>query len=161
MVTIRPIIQSDDDAMASIIFRSLEEYDLALPGTVYTDETTHHLSTLFNEPSSAYFVAEMDGVIAGGCGVFPTPDLTAHTAELVKMYVAKDYRGRKIGESLLSHAMNAAMALGYRRLYLESFPALKQAIALYEKFGFRAIAQREGNSCHHACNVFMEKILEG
>ena len=159
MVTIRPILPQDDAAMASIIFAALESYGLDKPGTVYTDASTRELSKLFKTPRSGYLVAEEDGVILGGCGVFPTPDLPVGTAELVKMYVDASHRGKGLGTMLVLATENLAINLGYIRLYLESFPNLKEAISLYKKLGFKIIAEREGNSCHFECDVFMQKSI--
>jgi len=159
MVTIRPILPKDDATMASIIFASLESYGLDKPGTVYTDASTKKLSTLFTTLLSGYLVAEENGRILGGCGIFPTPDLPQGSAELVKMYVDAAYRGKGLGTKLVLAAESLALSLGYNRLYLESFPNLKEAISLYKKLGFNSIAEREGNSCHYECDVFMQKTI--
>lgn len=159
MLTIRPILQKDDIAMASIIFASLESYGLDKPGTVYTDASTRELSVLFQSPGSGYLVAEENEKILGGCGIFPTPDLPQGTAELVKMYVCESARGRGFGTKLLHSAEALAVELGYDRLYLESFPNLKDAISLYKTLGFTIMNNREGNSCHYECDVFMQKQL--
>lgn len=159
MVIIRPILPKDDAAIASIIFTSLESYGLDKPGTVYTDESTKQLSTLFSTTLSGYLVAEEDGVILGGCGVYPTPDLPQGTAELVKMYVDAAHRGKGLGTKLVLAAERLALHLGYKRLYLESFPNLKEAISLYKKLGFNIIDGREGKSYHYQCDVFMQKMI--
>lgn len=160
MVVVRPISKRDDATMASIIFASLEEYDLAKPGTVYTDASTKELSVLFNTTiHSGYLVAEDKGIVIGGCGIYPTIGLQAGTAELVKMYVAKSHRGKGVGKLLLQEVERLAKSLGYDRMYLESFPSLKEAISLYHKLGFTIIEHREGDSCHFECDVFMEKYI--
>lgn len=160
MVIVRPIAQKDDAAMASIIFASLEEYDLAKPGTVYTDASTKELSVLFNNAlHSGYLVADDNGTVVGGCGIYPTAGLQEGTAELVKMYVAKSQRGKGLGKLLVQKAENLARTLGYDRLYLESFPNLREAISLYTNLGFAIIQDREGDSCHFECDVFMEKSI--
>jgi putative acetyltransferase len=88
-ITIRPIQPADNAAMANIIRRTLEEFGANRPGTVYFDETTDHLFELFEAtPASAYFVAEKEGVILGGAGIFPTDGLPEGTCELVKMYLS-------------------------------------------------------------------------
>jgi putative acetyltransferase len=57
-VTIRPIKQQDNTAIAVIIRRSLEEFGANHPGTVYYDVTTDALFELFQKQGTAYFIAD-------------------------------------------------------------------------------------------------------
>lgn len=157
---IRKIVASDNSTMAEIIRASLSEFNAAKPGTVYFDETTDHLSDLFIEKRSAYFVIEKDNEIAGGAGFFPTKDLDENTCELVKMYVAKKFRANGYGQTLLEKCIQEAKKEGYEKMYLESMPELKNAIAMYEKNGFKHIYHSLGKSGHTGCNVWMIRSLE-
>ena len=76
---IRKIIADDNAALAHIIRNSLLEFNAAKPGTVYFDETTDHLSDVFANENSAYFVLEINGEVAGGAGFYPTKDLPPGT----------------------------------------------------------------------------------
>jgi putative acetyltransferase len=129
------------------------------PGTVYTDPTTESLYELFQAPKSAYWVAEEDGVLLGGCGIFPTEGLPAGCAELVKFYLSSGARGKGIGKALMQKSFDAAAALGYKQLYLESFPELEKAVGMYEKAGFSRLQAPMGNSGHYACTLWMIKNL--
>lgn len=157
--TIRPIKESDNPKIASVIRKSLEEYGENKPGTVYTDPTTDDLFSLFQTPKSFYFVAENEGEIVGGCGIFPTKGLPEGYGELVKLYLAKEYRALGLGKRLMEKCMDASKEMNYTHLYLESIPALNQAVHLYEKMGFVKIDQRIGDSGHFACNLWMVKEL--
>ena len=156
---IRKIITDDNAAMASIIRNSLLEFNAAKPGTVYFDETTDHLSNVFTEKRSAYFVVEIDNEIAGGSGFFPTKGLPKNTCELVKLYVSKEYRHNGYGQTLLNKCMEEAKKNGYEKMYLESMPELTNAIGMYEKNGFEKIQGPLGNSGHTGCDVWMIKQL--
>ena len=156
---IRKIITDDNAAMASIIRNSLLEFNAAKPGTVYFDETTDHLSNVFTEKRSAYFVVEIDKEIAGGSGFFPTKGLPKNTCELVKLYVSKEYRHNGYGQTLLNKCMEEAKKNGYEKMYLESMPELTNAIGMYEKNGFEKIQGPLGNSGHTGCDVWMIKQL--
>lgn len=159
-IKIRKIEISDNPLIAKIIRTALEEYGEAKPGTVYTDPTTDSLFELFNAaPKSAYFVAEMDGEVLGGCGIYPTLNLPPAYAELVKIYLKKEFRGLGIGRQLLEQSIKHAKMLGYTHLYLESFPSLKEAIHLYEKMDFKILSKSLGDSGHFACDVWMLKTL--
>ncbi|MCB0375697.1 MAG: GNAT family N-acetyltransferase [Sinomicrobium sp.] len=60
--------------------------------------------------------------------------------ELKRMYVVKAARGEGIGKALLQKAVEAARALGYAKMRLDTLPAMQRAIQLYEKEGFYEIA---------------------
>ena len=156
---IRKIITDDNAAMASIIRNSLLEFNGAKPRTVYFDETTDHLSNVFTENRSAYFVVETDNEIAGGCGFYPTRGLPEDTCELVKLYISRKYRRNGYGQTLLQKCMQEAKKKGYEKIYLESMPELANAIAMYLKNGFEKIAGPLGNSGHTGCDVWMLKKL--
>ncbi len=159
-VTIRPIEQKDNAALASIIRRALEEFDANKPGTVYYDETTDHLFELFQSaPASLYFIAEKENQVLGGAGIFPTEALPADTCELVKMYLAPAARGLGLGRKLIALCLEAAQTKGFSKVYLESMPELKKAIGIYEQFGFQYLTSPLGNSGHCGCGIWMLKSL--
>ena len=159
-INIRKIEIKDNAALALIIRASLVEFDVPKQGTVYSDPTTDQLFELFETtPGSCYFVAEEDGELIGGCGVFPTPGLPAGYAELVKLYLSAATRGKGIGRLLMEKSFEAALELGYTHLYLESFPNLAKAVSLYKKAGFTSLNHSLGNSGHFACTIWMVKQL--
>ncbi|MBR6078884.1 MAG: GNAT family N-acetyltransferase [Treponema sp.] len=59
------------------------------------------------------------------------------TMELKALYLVKDFRGRGLGHKLLKTAITEARNLGYKNLILDSMSKYKDAIRLYEKFGFK------------------------
>ena len=158
-MVIRNIAPNDNVAMAAIIRNSLTEFNAAKPGTVYFDETTDHLSDLFQQNKAAYFVVEEDGEIAGGAGIFPTKGLDENTCELVKMYVSRKFRRNGYGQTLLEKCIEEAKKEGYEKMYLESMPELKNALSMYEKNGFRYISGSLGDSGHGGCEIWMMKDL--
>jgi len=153
-ITIRPIEQKDNSIIAAIIKTVFREFKIDKPGTVYTDPTTDNLYDLFKTTNAIYWICEEDGVILGGCGIYPTDGLPAGCAELVKLYLAKEARGKGIGTLLLQKSIESARALGYSQLYLESFPELEKAVKIYENVGFKRINKPLGNSGHHACSIW-------
>lgn len=156
---IRNIVSKDNAAMAKIIRDSLEEFNAAKPGTVYFDETTDRLSDVFSMPHSSYFVIDVNGELAGGGGIYPTEGLPTDTCELVKMYVDKKFRGNGYGQTLLEQCMQEAKEEGFKKMYIESMPELRNALGMYEKNGFEYIGHPLGNSGHTGCDVWMIKEL--
>jgi putative acetyltransferase len=157
---IRTINADDNKELAKIIRDTLVEFNANKPGTVYFDETTDNLFDIFKAANSIYFVAEQQGEIMGGGGIFPTPNLPEGTCELVKLYLSKNARGKGIGKLLLEKCIAAAKEMGYAKIYLETMPELTIAIPMYEKFGFTYLPAAQGSSGHIGCDVWMIKNLE-
>jgi putative acetyltransferase len=158
-ILIRIIQPTDDKALAVIIRDSLMEFGAARPGTVYFDPTTDHLFELFQAKGSRYYTVLTDGRIAGGAGIFPTGGLPPATCELVKMYLLPEARGKGLGKSLIEKCLAFAEEAGYAHVYIESFPELRKALSVYEKFGFRYLNGPMGDSGHFGCDVWMLKDL--
>lgn len=158
-INIRTIHQQDNAEIARVIRAALEEYGEAKPGTVYTDPTTDKLFELFQQKGSVYLIAEEQGKVIGGCGIYPTQGLPKGYGELVKLYLAPSHRGKGLGKKLMQTSMDEARKLGYTHLYLESIPALTDAVHLYKKMGFQKIDQPLGDSGHFSCDLWMVKDL--
>ena len=154
-ITIRPIQPGDNPVIAKIIRSSLAEFRANKPGTVYYDDTTDHLFELFRKEGSVYLIAEKDGDIAGGAGIYPSNGLPAGTCELVKMYLSPQYRGIGLGRKQIGQALDLAKSMGYNTVYLDTMPELKQAVKVYEKFGFTYLPGPLGNTGHFGCDVWM------
>jgi putative acetyltransferase len=158
-ITIRTIEEKDNASIAKVIRTTLEEFGANHPGTVYYDKETDHLYTVFQTPGSIYYVAEWNGEIVGGGGIFPSPGLPADTCELVKMYLLKKVRGLGLGRLLIEKSLSFAKQAGYKNVYLESMPELQQALKTYEKFGFNYLSGPMGNTGHFGCGLWMLKQL--
>lgn len=157
---IRTIHPDDDAALASVIRNTLEEFGANKPGTVYFDSSTDHLSEVFRQPRSIYFVAEENGIILGGSGIYPTDGLPEGTCELVKLYLSPAARGKGLGKELLQRCLDAARQMGYTQVYLETMPELKVAVPMYERAGFTYLSNPMGNSGHCGCNIWMTLKIE-
>jgi putative acetyltransferase len=160
LLIIRNIQAADNRTLARIVRDTLTEFDAAKPGTVYFDPTTDNLYELFQQPGSIYFVAELDNMIAGGAGIFPTEGLPSGVCELVKTYLVPSARGKGIGKMLIEKCLAAAREMGYEKIYLESMPELQKALAVYERAGFTYLDRPLGNSGHFGCDRYMIRETE-
>lgn len=158
-ITISNILPKHNTPLATIIRSALAEFKANKPGTVYFDPTTDTLYEVFKTPGSTYFIAEENGLLLGGCGIFPTANLPAGTCELVKLYLSPAGRGKGLGKLLMEKSMQAAKELGYTKIYLETMPELTIAVPLYEKLGFTYLPGPLGNSGHDGCSIWMIKTL--
>jgi putative acetyltransferase len=158
-IIIRTIRSSDNADLAKLVKNTLAEFGANHPDTVYYDPTTDALFELFQKPGSVYYVAEMNDEVIGGGGIYPTDGLPADTCELVKMYLLPQARGMGLGRTLIEKCIEQAKEKGYKKIYLESMPELKQALKVYEKFGFEYLKGPMGNSGHTGCSLWMLKSL--
>lgn len=81
-------------------------------------------------------VAEWSGQTAG-CVALRSID--ASTCEMKRLYVRPAFRGKDIGRTLAENIIAAAKKLGFRAMRLDTLPAMRAAIAMYESLGFRDI----------------------
>jgi GNAT superfamily N-acetyltransferase len=71
---------------------------------------------------------------AVGCVALRRIDAT--TAEVKRLYVRPEARGKRVGRQLVEQLIAAARESGYRRLVLDTLPQMPEAQALYRSFGF-------------------------
>jgi len=81
----------------------------------------------------AFLIAYLDDV-AVGCGA--ARRLDEKTAELKRMYVDPQVRGKGIGRALVESLEHEARALGVTRVVLETGTRLAPAIRMYEGLGY-------------------------
>jgi GNAT superfamily N-acetyltransferase len=82
------------------------------------------------------FLLKDNDVIIGSAGMYKVND---EEFELIKMYVAPEYRGKKYGEMLLQHCLTKAKKMNVAKIILYSNSKLHTAIRMYEKFGFKHV----------------------
>lgn len=157
--TIRAIERPDDEAVASIIRTVMPSFGADGPGFAIHDAEVGAMSAAYARPGCAYFVVELEGRVVGGGGVAPLEAGDAATCELRKMYFLPEARGLGAGRALLERCIEAARALGYRRMYLETLTGMDAAQRLYEKVGFVRIAGAKGATGHFGCDRFYERAL--
>jgi putative acetyltransferase len=102
-----------------------------------------------------FFLARCDGVTAG-CGAVRRLDESS--AEVKRMYVKPQLRGRGIGLAILRAVEARARELGVSRLLLETGTAQPEALALYEREGYRR-RRAYGEYRAESSSVFMEKAV--
>jgi [ribosomal protein S18]-alanine N-acetyltransferase len=82
---------------------------------------------------AVYIVMEDNGKIVGYCGSWVVID----ESHITNIAVLPEYRGRKIGEALLTKMMELSISKGAIRMTLEVRVSNVAAISLYEKLGFQ------------------------
>jgi putative acetyltransferase len=155
---IRPILLTDNPAVAAIIRFVMTQFGASGPGFAIHDVEVDEMFETYAKHGCAYFVVEKDGAVLGGGGVAPL-DGEASVCELRKMYFMPELRGLGAGAALLRHCLEQARELGYARCYLETLTGMDAAQHLYLKQGFKRISYARGNTGHFSCDRFYERDL--
>jgi len=108
------------------------------------------------EGRGAFVVAYMDGV-AVGCGA--VRKMEGETAELKRMYVAPEARGKGIGRAVLEALEAEARRLGVKTLLLETGIRQAAATAMYRSAGYRDIPPYGEYVASAATSICMAKDL--
>lgn len=124
-----------------------------------TDQEDHAFYNQFNGTAklSQVVVVYDEQSTPVACGALRRYDET--TAEIKRMYVRHEFRGRGAAQQILGYLEVLALQHGYQRCILETGVRQLPAIKLYERYGFTRIpgygpyAGVEGSIC-------MEKKLE-
>ena len=148
---LRPATNADCQPIADLVYTVLREYHLR-PDPECTDADLQDIEQSYFARGGTFYVLEaQDGCIVGAYGLYPILDCRLQIAdstcgaaastqpnacELRKMYLHRDYRNKGLGKRLLEDALAEACRLGFTRVTLETASVLKEAIALYESYGF-------------------------
>jgi DNA-binding MarR family transcriptional regulator/GNAT superfamily N-acetyltransferase len=103
----------------------------------------------------AFVVATSDGEPVACGGVQP---LDPAVGEIKRMWVHPAWRGAGLGSRLLRHLEEVAVELGHRLVRLDTNTTLVEAVAMYERAGYRHIDRYNDNPYAQA---WFEKDLSG
>ena len=130
---LRTATNADCERIRDLVYAVLEEYGLK-PDPESTDADLADIEQAYFARGGAFYVLEgQHGSIIGAYGLYRIDE---RTCELRKMYLHRDYRGKGLGKRLLEDALNQARQRGFTKVVLETASVLKEAIALYQRYGF-------------------------
>ena len=118
------------------------------------DEEYLHPAQKYRKPEGRLYIV-LDGAYPAGCIGFRKLD--ENSCEMKRLYVRKAYRRQGIAKKLVEMILKDAEEAGYREMYLDTLPQLKDAIRLYEHSGFE-ITERYNDSPLDT-TIFMKKKL--
>lgn len=106
-------------------------------------------------PYGRFILARSDGASVS-CGGVRRVD--GETAEIKRMWVHEDWRGAGLGSRLLRRLEDEARTIGYGVVRLDTNSTLTEAIAMYQRAGYRPIERYNDNPYAQA---WFEKSLRG
>ena len=110
-------------------------------------------------PQGVFYLIHVDDTLAGMGGLRFVRD---GVAEIKRIYVRPAYRGRNLGELILSRLLSDASRFGYQSVCLDTGPFMKAAHRLYKAQGFVDCSAYEGTelpSEFHAHWCFMQRSV--
>jgi putative acetyltransferase len=135
MISTREIDVRREDILSPVVQRLIAALNAELEAR-YPEEGANHFRLDPEEVTDgrgAFLVAYIDGQPVG-CGAVRRIDPAV--AEIKRMYVAPEARGRGVGRQVLLKLEAEARRLGATRLVLETGPRQPEALALYSRAGF-------------------------
>lgn len=141
------------------VLRLLDASD-AFAASLYPAESNHlvDVATLL-QPNVRFLVARVGDLVVG-CGaiVLHTEEPANSYAEIKRMFVAEQARGRAAGRQILNALETEAVDAGAKATRLETGVLNRDAIRLYERSGYRRIGPF-GDYWDDPLSLFYEKQL--
>jgi len=126
----------------SLCFQSFDQELAQLPGD-------------YAPPEGRLLLARCASELAGCVALHP---LQENVAEMKRLYVRPQYRGKRVGFALVQQLLAEARGAGYGSLRLDTVePKMKEAVKMYRRLGFREIAPYRANPMVGA--LYMELTL--
>jgi putative acetyltransferase len=114
----------------SLCFQNFDQELAELPGD-------------YAPPAGRLLLAEYDAQLAGCVALHK---LDSAICEMKRLYLRPQFRGQGLGRRLAERIIAEARQIGYERMRLDSVePVMKDAVAMYRRFGFKQIAPYRPN----------------
>jgi len=141
----------DATRIQEVVFTVLKEYGLP----VDPNSTDSDLSQPEDFYKDGFFgvVKNPEGIIVGTFGLL---EHEPGIVEIRKMYLLSSYRGMGIGKFMMNFLFAKAKELGYSQVMLETASELKEAIFMYEKYGF--VLDEEAPQTCRCDRVYYKKL---
>ncbi len=101
--------------------------------SAYYSDDAENLLEKCTSPNAGMYLARDGSVVLGCVGYMSHGDV----AEIIKLFVRPEGRGKGAGTRLLATALQAIEQAHFRKVNLATISFMTDAISLYRKFGFR------------------------
>jgi putative acetyltransferase len=154
-ITIRAATPEDVPAIRAVLHLVREEFQVLCEIGSNDMELDDLESNYFARGGYFEVLEDASHRIVGCAGLYP---LSEQRAELGKMYLLPQARGRGLGRQLLENMLDAARRGGFREVWIETNSNLSDAIRLYQGYGFEPVALESGvSACDAAYLLRLDK----
>jgi len=143
----------DDIESARQLFLEYAEslnFDLCFQGF---DEELKNLPGDYSSPKGELLLAYSNGKLAGCVALHKFEN---DICEMKRLFLRSEFRGQGIGRQLTVRVIDDAKKIGYKKMRLDTLPAMKEAIKLYKNLGFKEIIPYRYNSIEGVCYMELE-----
>ncbi|ACK66205.1 GCN5-related N-acetyltransferase [Rippkaea orientalis PCC 8801] len=145
---IRDWKESDRLDAAKVIETVLKEYGLPWQPEE-ADQDVLAIEQFYLAVEGEFWVVEHQSEIVGTAAYYPI--LKGNNAvEIRKMYLLPQVRGKGLGKYLLKALETTIKDRGYQEIFIETASLLKEAVKLYEDYGYQPITEVETKRCDRA-----------
>jgi GNAT superfamily N-acetyltransferase len=131
--------RADAAGVIALVGRVFAEYGFVYDPAVEVPDLWR-FADHYEPPRGAFFVVRNGGLIVGSVGV---ERLEADTAELHRLYLDAELRGRRIGRALVEMVLDWCRAQAISRVILWSDTRFDRAHRLYTRMGFLQTGERD------------------
>jgi putative acetyltransferase len=153
------IFQAESAAQLAEARELFREYALSLNFSLCFQNFDRELAELpgdYAPPEGRLLLADLQGEIAGCVALH---QWKPGVCEMKRLYLRPRFRGRGLGRILAETVIAEARKIGYQWMRLDTVePVMADAVAMYRKLGFRAIAPYRANPMPGT--LYMELELE-
>ncbi len=140
MKPLATIVEATSVGQLELVRALFQSYQSELPsGCRFPDTEWQNLPGAYGSPGGALLLATVADRPTGCVGLrqFPLPG----ACEMKRLFVTSEFRGQNLGVALVERIIQAARALGYGCMRLDTHVAtMGAAIMLYRRFGFVEVA---------------------
>jgi GNAT superfamily N-acetyltransferase len=138
-LTVEPATRTDAPAVIDLIGRVFREYGFVFDPTQEVPDLLA-FDGHYAAPHGAFWIVRAAGAVVGSVGVERLP---GGAAELHRLYLDADLRGKRLGRALVEAVLGWCREQAIGHLVLWSDTRFDRAHALYERMGFRQTGARE------------------
>jgi phosphinothricin acetyltransferase len=137
---IREATRDDAAAIAHIYNQGIEDRAATLETELRTPEERAEWLAARGPRHPVLVAVDSSGTVVGWSSLNPfnPRPVYDHVAD-ISVYVAREQRGRGIGDALMSALEKRARALGYHKMVLAAFPTNAPGMRLYERHNFQTV----------------------
>jgi len=136
------LILAQTTAQLGIVRQLFEEYERGLGISLCFQNFEEELATLpgaYASPLGVLLLATEGNKAAGCVALRPMKGADPGAAEMKRLFVRSDFRGKGVARTLVLDVLRRAGEIGYKTVCLDTLKTMKEAHALYAALGFEEI----------------------